>query len=153
MLFLSANRFSEKYKFKREEEWDTDKPQACVSYGKWFWSGKKPSSPVLLFHFSIFKTNVFAWPQNPPKSLFTQLYVQPSSNTLYLTVHIPISHWAQEYPRFLHATITPSISQQFLAKSNSIWQMMTWSQCDSCFRAHIVIQQQYTIHKEKLSDL
>lgn len=102
-----------------------------------FGQKKKAFPPV---YFIIFKTNVFAWPQNPPKSLFAQLYVQPSSNILYLTVHIPISHWAHEYPRFLHAAITPSISQQFLAKSNSIWQMMTWSQCDSCFCAHTVIQ-------------
>lgn len=51
---------------------------------------KKKSLPPV--YFSIFKTNVFAWPQNPPKTLFTQLYVQPSSNILYLTVHIPISH-------------------------------------------------------------
>jgi len=58
-------------------------------------------------------------------SLLMQLCVQPSSNILYLTVHIPISQSAYEYPRFLHAAITPGTNQQFLAKSSSIWQMMT----------------------------
>lgn len=58
-------------------------------------------------------------------SLFTQLCVQPSSDIPYLTVHIPISQSAYEYPRFIHAAMTPSTNQQFLAKSSSTWQMMT----------------------------
>lgn len=85
-------------------------------------------------------------------SLFTQLCVQPSSDIPYLTVHIPISQSAYEYPRFIHAAITPSTNQQFLAKSNSTWQMMTWSQCDSCFCAHVVLQKQLSTSRENLQD-
>lgn len=52
----------------------------------------------------------------------------------------PISQSAFEYPSSIHAAIIPSTNQQSLAKFSSILQMMAWSQHDSCFCAHTVLQ-------------
>lgn len=125
---------------KGEEEW-VPKNHRFVSYGKHFWSGKRP------FQFFFYCFTAAFFKQIILVGLRTKNY-NYSCNSVCSCHQIsfisqcifPISQSAYEYPSFIHAAITPRTNQQFLAKFSSIWQRMTWSQHDSCFCAHKVLQ-------------